>query len=249
VKGPGLAPRSQPVSFLSADEVHLKGTFHPSDRGRGAGCVILLHAFGETSQTPAWADLAGQLQRAGYAGLRFDFRGPGDSTAGNPVFWKQPLNRAGIRGGTAKRPKQDISFRDFLKNYPMALANDLAAAREFLDQKARAGECNSANLVLIGAKEGAALGALWMNAEYHRHRVTRPAPGAGGLPTLDPTPQGKSLTAAVWLSIQPTPGAVKMSVPGMLDVPVRQYGVPVALVYGEGDARSKDVVNQCKALL
>jgi hypothetical protein len=66
---------------------------------------------------------------------------------------------------------------------------------------------------------------------------------------LDTTPQGKYLSAAVWLSILPTKGTVNMSVTGMVEVPVRQYGVPMAFVHGEQDARSASVANQCKALL
>jgi pimeloyl-ACP methyl ester carboxylesterase len=204
--------------------------------------VILLHAFDETSQAPGWVGLAGELQRAGYAVLGFDFRGHGQSTAVNAAFWKQALNRVGIRGGTAKRPGQTIFFNAFQRNYYTALANDIAAAKAFLDQKAQTGECNSANLVLIGAKEGAALGALWMNAEYHRFQVNR-------VGVLDTTPQGKYISAAVWLSIHQTQGTVKMSVPGMLEVPVRQYGVQVAFVYGGQDGYGEQVAQQCKAFL
>jgi pimeloyl-ACP methyl ester carboxylesterase len=244
--------RSRPVSFPTVDGVTLRGTFYPSGNGRNAPCVLLLHELGATSQLPEWENLAGTLQQAGFAVLSFDFRGHGQSTAINPKpFWGQPFNKYATRVTNAKKMKQlqTIHWKDFYKTYYPALANDIAAARTFLDQRALFGECSAGNLTLIGAREGATLGALWLNAECHRHRVTSPAVRPGLQLVLDPVPQGKDVAAVVWVSIEPQLGTAKTSISGMLDVPVRRCGVAVAFVHAAGDAQATNIVAQCKALL
>ena len=53
--------------------------------------------------------------------------------------------------------------------------NDIAAARRYLEVRNDAGDCNLSNLILVGAKEGAALGSLWIAEEWQRpHLIQNP---------------------------------------------------------------------------
>jgi pimeloyl-ACP methyl ester carboxylesterase len=192
----GLAQNEgEKVSFETVDEVELQGTYYRSDQGTKAPCALLLHDIGGSSRQPGWAELARKLQKEGYAVLLFDFRGHGKSTAVQPAFWKVTANTR-IRGANAK--KQEIHYKDFPATYMPMLVNDIAAARRFLDLKNDAKECNSRNLIVIGAQEGATLGVLWLAAEWNR----RPPKSAGfNLP-----PFGDDIAAGVWLTISPTLG-------------------------------------------
>src|SRR5207245_3296873 len=111
-----------------------------------------------------WDDLAHALQNKGYAVLTFDFRGHNDSTTIDPsVFWNLPINQRAFK---QTKDKDRISQTEYVNSktkyfyYPM-LVNDIQAAKFFLDQQNDAGNCNSDNLIVIGAEEGAALGSLW----------------------------------------------------------------------------------------
>src|SRR5581483_6469173 len=180
----GEEAEAEAVRFDSADGVRLRGTYYAAGKPRSP-CVLLLHALGKDSRHSAWKTLAGALQKKGYAVLAFDFRGHGESTQVDPdQFWSaaHPGNRALVRGA----PGEEIHFKDFDRHYYPMLANDIAAARAFLDRKNDQGECNSSNLVLIGADTGATLGALWLNAESHRYRVLPAAVGVPARPAAQP---------------------------------------------------------------
>ncbi|HYT90834.1 MAG TPA: hypothetical protein VEL76_19145, partial [Gemmataceae bacterium] len=163
-------PVGREVRIPTVDGVDLRGTFYAGQRGQKSPCVMFLHAFGEDGARPGWVPLIAELQQAGFAVLRFDFRGHGDSTRVNAAFWKQSANVSGIRGG--KAGKVQIVAKDFASNYRCVLANDIAAARAFLDERSFMGECDSTNMILIGEKDAATLGALWLNSECYRYRVT-----------------------------------------------------------------------------
>src|SRR5262249_36781497 len=77
-QGPGAAPEA--VTLLTADQVELQAHYYPSNKGKTAPVVLLLHALDEDSKKAEWTSLAKALQAKGYAVLRFDFRGHGDST-------------------------------------------------------------------------------------------------------------------------------------------------------------------------
>jgi dienelactone hydrolase len=183
------------VVFESVDEVELDGTFFPSSQGMKAPCVLMLHDLSGGNGQSAGNDLAAKLQKEGYAVLEFDFRGSGKSTTVHPAFWNAPENNR-IKGAGLK--KSEIHARDFPATYMPVLVNDIAAARHFLDEQNDAKQCNSRNLILIGAQEGATLGALWLATEWQRRP---PRQNGGNVP-----PYGQDVAAAVWLSIQRTLG-------------------------------------------
>jgi hypothetical protein len=131
-----------------------------------------------------------------FAVLSFDFRGHGDSTTVNPAFWVGSNNTI---KNAAKKPNK-ISYKDFPASYLPMLANDVAAAKRYLDQQNDAGSCNSSNMVVIGAEEGAAIGALWISTEWQRKRLIKNPIGNW---VADPQGkvEGEDIASAVWLSI------------------------------------------------
>ncbi len=191
--------QNEAVTFETVDEVELHGIYFPSDQGIKAPCVLLLHDLGDNgnhtggNDSAAWESFAKKLQKNGFAVLQFDFRGYGKSTSVHSAFWKAPYNGK-IRGAGLK--PSAIHASDFPAWYMPELVNDIAAARRFFDEKNDAKQCNSRNLILIGAQEGATLGVLWLATEWQR----RPRRQDG----VNAAPYGQDVAAAVWLSILPT---------------------------------------------
>ena len=229
----------QRVRFTSADEVELVGHFSPA--GPKAPCALLVHDLGSSSAKAGWKKLGAALNDKGFAVLRFDFRGHGESTAvAVEAFWSMPANRLLIKG----RPRAQIQFQDFDPAYYPVLVNDLAAAKAFLDRRNDAGACNSANLVVVAAGKGAALAALWLQAESHRHRLYPPM-FAGQQAHVDADSEVKNVLGAVWLSMHATLGSRHLNVPALLDTPGRQQRVPMAFVYGAGDTQGRKLAQTC----
>jgi hypothetical protein len=252
--------KARQVEILTVDQVELKGTFYPSSKGKDAPCVLMLHALGENenSSNKEWVNLAKTLQEKGYAVLTFDFRGHGDSTNvkpgmpnKNPMlsvrgFWDEPFNAKYVKGLMANKPRPtEIKFKDFNTAYYTFLCNDIAAAKAFLDEKNDNGECNSGNIIFIGAKDGALLGALWLNSEWQRYKLLPPGPGMpqGGIDRQNP--EGQAVTAAVWLSSGDTFGKTKnhYGFAKMLEIPAKIYKVPMLFLYGADDDTGKKLAN------
>jgi pimeloyl-ACP methyl ester carboxylesterase len=183
------------VQFETADKVELHGTFYPSGKTK-APCVILLHNIGGNRQQKGWAELAKALSKD-FAVLSFDFRGHGDSTNVAPAFWKTTTNT--MIKGAAKMPSK-ISYKDFPDAYFPMLANDVVAAKRYLEQQNDSMSCNASNIVVIGAQDGAAVGALWVMTEWQKKKMTK---NQFNVPVYDPQGrvEGEDIAAAVWLSI------------------------------------------------
>jgi alpha-beta hydrolase superfamily lysophospholipase len=204
----GQANKPIKANFESVDGVALRGIYYPSAKRTDAPCVLILPAIGTDIKRKGWDSLALKLQAKGCAVLMFDYRGHGDSTnVDESIFWRHPQipNATMVKGANGGKPRDSISWKDFRQaSYFPALVNDIAAAKAFLDRKNDAGELNSANLILIGEGNGAALGALWLKSEWSRRRVT----GAQrfGPMKLDPNAEGKDVIGAIWLSFNPVIG-------------------------------------------
>src|SRR5262245_6043776 len=163
-------PAPVKVNFESEDKVNLRGTFYPSTQGKKANTVLLLHDTG-SDRSKGWDKLAAELQKRDFAVLAFDFRGHGESKAVDAEFWNNAFNQRFVKGYSATKPKDTIEHKDFAKNYYSSLINDITAAKAFLDRRNDQGDCNSANLIVIGAGDGAVLGAMWIYEEQFRHRA------------------------------------------------------------------------------
>ncbi len=233
-----------PVKFETADQVELRGLYYPSAKKTDAACVIMLHDTAGNIREKGWSSLADALQTKGYAVLTFDFRGHGQSTSVDPqAFWSNPINQRMVRGGSGKKLRETISFKDFAKGYTPYLINDIAAAKAFLDGKNDSGDCNSSNIILIGAGEGATLGALWLKEERSRYQITG-GQGLGARPQLAPQPESKDVIAAVWLSITPKlggPQGIAVSLTGLLRPGMKDKKIPMAFIYSDKDTSSKNL--------
>jgi alpha-beta hydrolase superfamily lysophospholipase len=227
---------SEIAKFDSVDGVELRGTFYPAAKAK-APAVLILHRYGGNRQ--GWEKLAEQLQNKGFAVLTFDFRGHGESTAVSPDFWKVNANSNLIRG--AKPNRKAIRFADFQRNYVPMLVNDIMAAKRYLDKQNDAGLCNSSNIILIGAEEGAALGCLWIHEEWDRRPQIR-----GTLNRWFTDPQGKpfgeDIAAAIWLS--PTAGLDRKSAGPWLERKEIRDKVPMLFYAGKDDSAGVSAATQ-----
>lgn len=246
---------SKRVHFPAYDDIELSGTFYrsmPAAGKRDKDAVVLLlhdfrHAKGGGSKEDGWIHLAGELQKNGYSVLSFDFRGFGNSKSVSPNFWKFAHNQRLIRGG-ARRPAS-IDQKEFNSAYYPFLVNDIAAARAYLNTMNDAGEVNASNIVVIGAGQGATLGALWMASECRRQRdpaSDRLLPGMlpqwNGLARFD-DPEGNDLAASVWLTISPsleTRGLSKPLTSALVDA-AKTAKIPTYFLYGSSDDKADNL--------
>jgi pimeloyl-ACP methyl ester carboxylesterase len=234
------------VTFDTVDQVKLQGLYYPSTKGKKAPAVLMLHKIGGSSTQDGWDKLALDLQKAGFAVLIFDFRGHGNSTTVHTDFWKDSVNKV-LPGATAAKPKETISFKDFPASYYPQLVNDITAARGYLDKRNDGGDCNSSNIIVIGAEDGAALGMMWVYSEQLRYRVTA-YNSITGQYTKDPAPEGSGISAAIWLSIAPGIGNLRTPMKDWTRYAGAEKNVPMAFVYGEKDTASKGVSEALLAL-
>jgi hypothetical protein len=245
---------SRRVTFRTYDGVDIQGTFFPPVGTKRDVTVLLLHNFehkkGGNSHQDGWDEFAAELQKQGYAVLSFDFRGFGESKTVGREFWdkaRAPDNQI-VRGAQRMPPPDTIDHKDFPPAYYPSLVNDVAAARAYLDRKNDANEVNTSNLVLIGAGEGATIGALWLDSEFHRRKWRGSLTGIR--PDLD-EPEGKDVAAAVWLSISPRLAGVPMgtALHSWIVETGAQNRVPTAFLYGADDAEGQRLAKQYKAAI
>ncbi|MBL8798803.1 MAG: hypothetical protein JNM56_33225 [Planctomycetia bacterium] len=231
-------PKPSKIVFETFDKAELQGTWYPSSvEGTKSPCVILLHRIGGNRLQEGWESLAQALQEKGFAVMSFDFRGHGDSTTVRPEFWAVRPNTANIRGANPK--KESISFKEFSPNYYSMLVNDLAAAKLAVEQKNNARECNSADVMIVGAEEGAALGLLWMASEQRRYKKNFDQLGRQ---VYNTDPEAKDLAGLVCLSLRPTlgggSGGVRLPYTTIFNN-AKMRELPMCFFYGDEDAAGK----------
>jgi hypothetical protein len=231
-------PEAKPVSFMTTDGVEIQGTFYAPKPGKRDACVLLLHNIdtkkGGDSHADGWNSLAEALQADGYSVLSFDFRGFGKSkSVTKEMFWKYPHNSQAMPRA-ASRMVETIDQKDFPPPYYPTLVNDIAAAKAYLDRKNDASEVNTSNLIVIGAGQGATLGAMWMAAECHLQKDK--ASIQVGLPPDLAEPECKDFAGAVWLSISPSLASQNMAVASWVTEVGRDNKVPMAFIYGKDES-------------
>jgi hypothetical protein len=224
--------------------VKIQGTLYPAAAGGKRDTVVmLLHTFdlkkGGSRQESGWTDLAASLQADGYTVLGFDFRGFGGSKTVEKEFWSFPHNGLGyIKRRTAK-PPETIDHKDFNNAYLRYLVNDIAAAKAYLDRRNDAKELNSSNVVVIGASEGATLGAMWMANEARRKRETTMPPAMfAGAAVLAQQTEINDVACGVWLTISPKLGTSPARVSKWLTEAGKTNKVPMAFFYAKQDSTS-----------
>jgi hypothetical protein len=200
------APAPEPLNIETVDGVKLKAIFYPSSM-QGAPTVIMLHPIGEGKhmKNAEWKSLAEYLQSKNFSVMTFDFRGHGDSTtiADPKAFWGLLANKA-----VKTKDLQAIEVKDYMANgkaYLPVLINDIAAVRAYLDRRNDdRKDCNTSNLIVIGADQGATLGAIWINSEWYRYKFTpNPMfPQRLDLGQFATKSEGPDIVAAVFLTIE-----------------------------------------------
>lgn len=199
-----VTPEEQ--SFKSADGVKLVGNLYKSAKG-AQPVVLLLHDFKANPNEAVWEDIAQDLVAKGYNVFRFDFRGHGKSTDVIPgEFWAHPENRGLVStGGVNVAVKNTIKFTDFKPNYYPMLVQDIAAARNAIDQLNDNGVVNASTIYLLGAGDAAGLGFLYIASEWSRERqkpnLAVPPPYVSIRRPLFPSaePAGQDIGGAIWL--------------------------------------------------
>ncbi|HEY1861215.1 MAG TPA: hypothetical protein VGG61_12710 [Gemmataceae bacterium] len=215
------------VKFDTVDQVEIHGRFYSAGKKKAATILVLTKLGGDIRQD-GWDRLAEALKKQGYSVLLFDFRGCGESKNISPDFWKVADNVTSIKGGPGNPVKATIDFKDFNKSYYPTLINDIAAARMFLDRRNDAGECNSSDLILIGAEDGAALGMAWIYSEWYRFRLD-------GVGKLESGSEGRDVAGAVWLSYKRNVGSYSPYMDEWFRYVGREKKTPMAFVCGDGD--------------
>jgi hypothetical protein len=249
-QGAAVGAQAEPVKITTVDGVELHGTFYKSAKTK-APTVIMLHALGDGAvASKAYRNLAETLQPK-YSVLLFDFRGHGKSKEVDPtVFWKYATynNPRTIKGGSPK--KATIEYNDFDKAmYTPVLVNDIAAVKAYLDRRNDAGDCNTANTIIIGAESGAMLGAIWLNSQWSLTRMV-PNPNNPLLPQQPAAnPEGKDVIACIWLSITPKHGTFALSLTRTLDRPVKGNATPTVFMYADKDDVGGKIAKDLEAKL
>jgi alpha-beta hydrolase superfamily lysophospholipase len=219
--------------------------------GKDGATVILLHNFDKTggdSTKDGWNALAEALNKAGHTVISFDFRGHGQSLEVDPdKFWHAEFgyNSKYVKFKRDKEGKlpTTITTADITPNYYPFLVNDISAVRAFLDKQNDAGNINTKNIIVIGAGQGATLGALWMESEMRRRQAVpnNPLIGVQASLTLPPgafqfkEPAGRDLAAGIFLTPSPTLGGQNVPLQSWLKDLGKEHKVPLAFISGKDD--------------
>jgi hypothetical protein len=232
------AQQGEAARIVTVDGVRLNAVFYPKG-SKNSATVIMLHPIGQGNniRMPGWNTLAKELHKAGYSVLMFDFRGHGESTTieDEKAFFSFVPNRFKLK------EKETIDYKDYktAANYLPVLVNDIAAVKAFLDRKNDAGVCNTSNTIVIGADQGATLGAIWTNSEWSRYKYTPPLNNFMK-PEFAKSPEGKDIIASVFLTPQPKLGATRtVALSSTLKIACKEQGMATLLFYGKDDVAAR----------
>lgn len=149
-------PKPRPVTLKTKDGVKLSAFYFPSDRGKDATTVLLVHEW--KGQAGAYAKLVIALNKAGCAVLAPNYRGHGTS--------KEYTNRA---GETKEFNVEQMSKRD-IENI---ISFDLEKAKAFLKDENNDESLNLNALVVVGVGEGCVMAARWAQRDWQFQSVGR----------------------------------------------------------------------------
>lgn len=148
---PKFKPR--PVTLKTKDGMEIRAFYFPSDKGKDAITVMLVHEWQGKGASP-YGKLVKSLRDAGCAVLAPDYRGHGGSTQ---------------RTKDKKFNIAQMSKRDVEK----IIAFDLEKAKGFLKKENNEENLNLNALVLIGIGEGCVMAAHWAQRDWSFPSVGR----------------------------------------------------------------------------
>src|SRR5262249_20380970 len=122
------------------------------------------------------------------------------------------------------------------------LVNDIAAAKRYLDRRTDANQCNSSNVILIGADDAAALGLLYLASAWRPQYGTAFQPAAA--------PSGNDIACAVWVgTTQNVRGNSLIPMTQWVNLTPQMAKTPMCCLYVADDTRGRSVAtNLDKAL-
>lgn len=165
---PKYKPRTE--TLKTKDGIELRAFYFPSDRGRDAPTVLLLHEW--NGQASPYGRLVQALNKAGAAVLVPDYRGHGES--------KYFTN---ARGEKDEFDIAQMSSRD-VENI---VTFDLETAKGFLKEENNKEMLNLNALVVIGVREGCVMAAHWALRDW-------------GFPSVGRVKQGQDVKALILIS-------------------------------------------------
>lgn len=218
------------IGFGTSDGLALKGFFFQGatiDKQK-PDAVIMVPAPG-SKINDAWLALAKALSEKNFSVLLFDWRGcglNGPEGSGSAIiedkqkFWDEQYNGR-MLSGADKKPSATIEakgldykklitasdnrgrYRDFM------FANDLLAARFFLDKQNDGGKCNTNRVWIISEKDGASFGMAFIAAEFQRNTIYKPSGNVFDLAGQF-EPAGKDYVGIMALSYATSPDAARI---------------------------------------
>ncbi len=142
-------PKPRVVKLKTKDGFVLQALYVPSDKGKKAVTVLVVHEFG--GQASPYVEMVQTLSKAGFAVLVPVYRGHGEST-----FYLDS------RGKEHKIDRSRMNKGDIQK----IVGVDLEKAKQFLKGENNQESLNLNALVVIGVKDGCVLAANWAKVDW-----------------------------------------------------------------------------------
>ncbi len=163
-------PKFKTITLKTKDGVQLRAFYFPSEEGKKAVTVMVVHEW--QGQASPYYKLFLALQKAGCAVLVPDYRGHGGS--------KEYTN---FRGESDKFNIAQMSKRD-VENI---INFDLEKAKSYLKGENNEGKLNLNALVVIGVREGCVMASHWAQRDWN-------------FPSVGRMKQGQDVKALIFIS-------------------------------------------------
>jgi pimeloyl-ACP methyl ester carboxylesterase len=209
------------TSLMTNDAVALTATYYPSNLGKKAVPVVLLHSFKGDRQE--FGDLATDLQKEGFAVLSPDLRFHGKST---------------IQAGASASIDQMRTLAP--AEYTNMYAKDMETIRSFLVRENDDGKLNLNALAIVGTEMGAAVAVHFTG--YNNCYLPRVEPNLHRMPSPD-------VKALVLISPSPNIPPALSILKGLNTYAPLKNELPMLLLVGKEDHKAMKDADQIYKLL
>jgi pimeloyl-ACP methyl ester carboxylesterase len=210
------------ADLVTKDGVSLAAIYYPSNQGKKAVPVVLLHSF-KSDHQEFGESLCLDLQKLGYAVLAPDLRFHGGSTTQN--------------GETVKiETMKTMPPSEYVNMY----VQDMEAIRSFLVKENDDRKLNLNALVLVGSEMGASVAVHF--AGYNNCALPRVEPGLH----RQPSPDVKGLVLISPAANNPPALSI---IKGLGTYPALKSDLPMLILVGTGNRKSLKDADQIKKLI